>query len=279
MKPAKLEVGEIKHWIKNGEKFLVNDVLVCGLTLMFLFFKCYYGFEVHRNSYCWWWRCLCSCSSLTEWWPSQRWRQQSEPSDCCQHSPDNSPSSPSRTLQQLPLFHPSVRHHPDLHLPGCLGNRTNPVCGLDSTTCKPTAPLGSERTRCCTGREEPQTGTARHTSSRLSQTRERLNKQEGGHLREEGIRNKSQWRVKLGRVKKTTVRMIFKYTVCESPTGNAGGPISDLSSFQVINEGLFRMETSKCLSLDWRILNRRGKWMGAQEVHAGVLKTERGTRQ
>lgn len=155
---------------------------------------------VLQNSYCWWWRCLCSCSTRTAWLRNRRWRPQFGRSGCCQRSRGSSPSSQSHTLHRLLRFHPSARLLPGLHS-GCRGSWTNHACGRGSTTCRPTALRGSVWTRCCTGRAGPLTGTAQHTSSHLSQTREPPSSGEGGHLWEDKeIMRKDQQSVKVERV-------------------------------------------------------------------------------
>lgn len=139
---------------------------------------------VLQKTYCWLWRCLCSCSTLTAWQRNQRWTPQFWPFGCYQRSQGNSLPSLSRTLQLLLRSHSSVRlllgHHS-----GCRGCWTNPACGRGSMTCRPIAPQGSGWTRCCIDTAGPLTGTAQHTSSHLSQTHEPPSNGVGGHLWED----------------------------------------------------------------------------------------------
>ena len=138
---------------------------------------------VRQKPYCWWWRCLCSCSTLTAWLRHQRWTPPFEPSGCYQRSRGSSPSSPSRTLHRLLRFLPWAHLFPGLHS-GCQLSWMNPACDRGSMTCRPTAPRGSGWTRCCTGMAGPPTGTAQRVSCHLSQTHEPPSK-EGGQLWED----------------------------------------------------------------------------------------------
>lgn len=142
---------------------------------------------IWQMPYYWWWRCLCSCSTRTVWLRTPRWRPQFGQSGCCQNSRGSLPSSLHHSLHSLLRFHSSAHLLPGLH-PGCQRSWTNPLCGRDSMTCRPTAPQRSGWTRWCTDTAEPPTETAWHTSSRLSQTLEHLSKTEGRHLWEETMK-------------------------------------------------------------------------------------------
>lgn len=140
-------------------------------------------FELQK-SYCWLWRCLCSCNTLTAWQRNQRWRPQFGPSGCCQRSQGSSLLFLSHTLHLLFQQNSSVHLLPG-HRSGCQGSWTNPVCGRGSMTCRSIAPQGSGWTRCCNDTAGPLTGTAQHASSHLSQTHEPLSNGVGGHLWED----------------------------------------------------------------------------------------------
>ena len=149
-----------------------------------------------QKTYCCLWRCPCSCNTLTVWLRNPRWRQQFGLCGCCQHSQGSWLLSPSRTHHLLLQIHSSVLLLPGFHS-SCRWGWTNLVCGHGSTTCTPTEPRGSGWIRCCIGTAGPLTGTAQHTSSRLSQIHEPPSNRVGGQLWEsKKIMRKDQESVK-----------------------------------------------------------------------------------